>query len=622
MTGTSVNEEILLQVLNDIGPVKNIKIGPDTNSILRNHAYVKYYFKEDGERAIEQLDRSSIDFSFITARWAIYDPFKKKRNPIEHKKKIKKIKKINKTDIPTGYIISEMQEYVNSLFDIRKHDIIEIINKKNLNELKIYKDNNNIKEFSEINNKYFNIQEYCCVEDNQVPNIDDDYFNIIEYCRSNKNIPEWMTNFIISHYTQKRYDIIELIRMKKIKEIIEYMKYENENDDIEFISLNDENFDIVEFCKDKNNKVADYMKDFILSHLTQSRSKVVEFLRENNYIELKRYTKENKLEFKTLNDEDFNIYNIIVTVKITRRERSIFDDIIIVNDRYNDDEDDEKTFDDLVKFVKDNNIKFKNINDENFDIIEYLDLKNKSTEITNFIFKQFDEKRSKDLNDKSFDILTYAINFKASNDMINFIINQRGYDFSKYNSVENSPLYLALYQENLSLVDLLIRNRTYEISKLNINQYNSKITKKLINKNKLNKKIIKYLMNHGYKLEYLINSFGMNDINSDLYQYILKNYIFDNTFILYLINVRKNQIRLSTIELFDKIKNEKRKYNTSLSPMNTSLSPMYISLSPMRLSEYYSNRAFNIINSIEGTGRNFLIISLELFQNIIINILQ
>lgn len=126
-----------------------------------------------------------------------------------------------------------------------------------------------------------------------------------------------MTNFIISHYTQKRYDIIELIRMKKIKEIIEYMKYENENDDIEFISLNDENFDIVEFCKDKNNKVADYMKDFILSHLTQSRSKVVEFLRENNYIELKRYTKENKLEFKTLNDEDFNIYNIIVTVKIT-----------------------------------------------------------------------------------------------------------------------------------------------------------------------------------------------------------------------------------------------------------------------------------------------------------------
>ena len=567
-------------------------------------------------------------------------------------------------------MISEMEEYVNSLFDVRKHDIIKIIKRKNLSELKLYKDNHNIKEFHDINDKYFNIQEYCCSPENQVPNsikeyvihnfyenrikliellhkkkfndikdyvqknkieiksIDDEYFSIIEYCRSNRYIPEWMTNFIISHYTLKRYNVIELIRAKKIKELIEYMKSdkkEEEDDEIEFISLNDENFDIVEFCKDENNKVADFMKSFIFSHLTKTRSKVVEILRENSYTKLKSYTKNVHLEFKTLNDENFNIYEHYRisknNPKLIGKGRSSFfskeiNDFMIIHHDNNrasivdiinsilrservkrrslfifriEEEEEEnmeppKTFEDLENFVINNDIKFEDINDENFDIIEFLNLKNKSKEITNFIFEHFSEERKKvmnliehnqllelksytindliilkDLNDKSFDILLYAFNVNASNEMINFIIQQRGYDFSKYNSLENSPLYKAFSQGNIELVNLLLRNTTNNISKFDINQYKSNLTTELIRHDELNKKIIKYLIYHGYKVKYLLISFDINNKNNDLYQYVIKKYIFDNSFIFSLINMGRNNIALSKVDLNMKFEDEKRK---------------------------------------------------------------
>lgn len=654
-----------------------------------------------GERAIEQLNNTYVFSSIINIGWTSQDPFKNKNYL-----KIKDKNNIENDNNSNVHLISEMEEYINSLFDIRKHDVIEIINRKNLNELKMYQDNNNLKEFSELNDKYFNIQKYCCSPENQVPDniknyiiynysknrkniielshkrkfvdikkyvtdnnmeiksIDDEYFNIIEYCRSNDNIPDWMTKFIISHYTQKRYKVVELIRGKKVGELLGYMnsEKENSNDGIEFLSLNDENFDIVEFCKDEDNKVTDYMKNFIISHLTEARSKVVELLRDNNYKGLKSYTKNNKLEFKNLNDENFNIFDFYRTSKTEIYGRRSFseeiNDFMLThydNDRAtivniiksifkkdisiegigihfswlipeeSDDEIGKKTFNDLEDFVNNHNIKFKNINDENFDIIKFLELETKSKEITTFIFKHFDDTRSKvidiieryntdelksytlnnliilkDLNDKSFDILNYAFNANAPNEMIDFIINQRGYDFSNYNKLESSPYYLAFSKGNIELVDLLYKYSMNKHIKFDINQHGSDIIKKLNLLKKLNKKTINYLINHGYKLKYIMDSINelLNTKNNELVLYIFKKYIFDNAFILSLLYIRKERIQLNKTNFNKLIMNEKNKYKNS-----TSRSILRMLYGFYSIDNIDNSKVRQLVLSIEKTGK-------------------
>eukprot|EP00833_Pecoramyces_ruminatium_P013731 jgi/Orpsp1_1/1187763/evm.model.d7180000059975.1 len=82
-------------------------------------------------------------------------------------------------------------------------------------------------------------------------NLNDDYFDIIKYCLSRKlKVTPRIRNFVISHFDQKRSDIVEYIRDDKIWELKKYIR----NNKIQLDTLNDEYFNLLTYCQDERNR--------------------------------------------------------------------------------------------------------------------------------------------------------------------------------------------------------------------------------------------------------------------------------------------------------------------------------------------------------------------------------
>lgn len=196
------------------------------------------------------------------------------------------------------------------------------------------------------------------------------------------------------------------------------------------------------------------------------------------------------------------------------------------------------------------------------EIIEILQ-KNNITKFQNYI--QENNILLHELNNDTFDILIYAIENNVSIDILKYIINNTKYITYNYHIIDNdnnrikTPLMVALANNNFYVANLLLKKNA------DINYLNEDIINNLWNQRLLNQKNLKFILNHSYNIEFITSSLIIDFINcfeNDILEIIFKYYIFDNDFILNLLNNyynQDNQEALTDLELENIIKNERKK---------------------------------------------------------------
>jgi len=164
----------------------------------------------------------------------------------------------------------------------------------------------------------------------------------------------------------------------------------------------------------------------------------------------------------------------------------------------------------------------------------------------------------KDLNNEEFDILMYTIEKNVSLDIIKFIIDQNQYSTYNYVINENNrqkvPLISAILNNNFEIADLLIQH------KANINQYD--IIYYLFKINMLNSKNLNYILYNGFNIRnittYLINEL-IETKNNFVLNRIFEFYLFNNEFILSLLKIYKNRECLTDQQIMDIVMKEKKR---------------------------------------------------------------
>lgn len=212
----------------------------------------------------------------------------------------------------------------------------------------------------------------------------------------------------------------------------------------------------------------------------------------------------------------------------------------------------------IMKFIKNNDLpSLKNYVIENNISIKKYKYTNKSSNLLDKV------------DNDEFDILVYSIENNASMEIIDYIIfhgqyknfNYPIYDVYFYD-MKNSPLFSALAKNNFTIALKLI-NKKAELS----NAWNT-ILKPLLEFNSLNKKNLKFILNVDFEGK-LFNNFITDIILSSieykeeqLVEFIREMfnfYIFNNVFILKLLNFYKNHYSLSKQKLENIIIKEKNK---------------------------------------------------------------
>jgi len=212
-----------------------------------------------------------------------------------------------------------------------------------------------------------------------------------------------------------------------------------------------------------------------------------------------------------------------------------------------------------------NNINLQEYGYENNQKIKELILKRRN-------FKGISSDLNIYLENVNFDPLIYAIEKNCSIDFIKFII-------SKYNNLNydiadgKNPLFLSIKNNCFSIADLLLQKNA-DIHYINSKKKN--IVQYLLDNDKLTKKQLIFLLNRGFDFNSLIYSKPRFNqiINKTTFEYLMRNAkenfksmfnvffentVFNNDFILNLININKQYICLSNKTLKQLIYNEKNK---------------------------------------------------------------
>jgi len=169
-----------------------------------------------------------------------------------------------------------------------------------------------------------------------------------------------------------------------------------------------------------------------------------------------------------------------------------------------------------------------------------------------------------DFNNENFDLLIYSLKHYASIEIINYVIihcqyNTLNYTFQDY----GTPLFLAIARQEFKIADLLIKHKAdinYRIVK--VNNESIGIIYYLYKINCLYNENLKYILDKDFNIESitpnLLSDLVSNHKNDNL-EIIFKHYIFDNEFILSLLNIYKNKTPYSRKQLQEMTLNEKNK---------------------------------------------------------------
>jgi len=450
-------------------------------------------------------------------------------------------------------VSNDIKYFILSHFNSQRITVINLIKKNNILNLKKYMEENNI-EFKSLN---------------------DAYFDIIDFCNNNtNNIGIRMKNFILTNFSKARGEILKLIKNKDINALRNFIA----SNDIELCQLSDKHFDIREYCTKSENYITPNMKAYILSHYDNIRSDVVELLRYNKYIELKALVDEKNIEFKDLNDDYFDI--IKYYMETSRNPHQEIIEFMIIN--YSMERKyiiklinlEEKNL--LEIYVKKHNFYFNTMNDKYFNIYSYVNSKNSPRKIKYLISDYYDKERndikdiikSKDIEkfkdyislknikfsklcDKYFDIMSFAIKYDASMEIIKTIAKQYDYKYPVNNNEELncSPIYWALFMNNYIAAELLIKR-----GKIDINVFGDKLLSKLKDNYSFTESNINYILQNNFKIETIQNFLRKNNhlhlkelINNNNFEILNSCYynpLFENKFILDMLNCYKNKTSL------------------------------------------------------------------------------
>ena len=410
-------------------------------------------------------------------------------------------------------VSKEIKNFIFKNYDKKRKEAMEIIKQNNLDALKEYTTTNNI-EFNNFTDEDFNIFLY-----------------VLKHYKL-KNISYEVKDYVKINYDRTRSEIVALIQKNNTADLIKYI---NDNH-IELESLNDKFFDIVTFCKGgRKNNVSRSMINFVISHLNKHRYTIVELVRAGNKFKIEKYLKENNLELKDLNDDDFNIIDYCMSE--FNRIKDYMKQYIILNiDNHH------KNIiklikngitDDLKKYFKANNIELKSIDNQYFHCIDFCE----TDEMKNFITINYTRNRSeivdfikngdidqlinylkdnnlelKDVNGENFDIIKFCQSDSSIDDtMTQFVVNH--YNRSKIFIID------LLQSGKLSELEEYINENNFEFESLKTNSFNIFQYYNSVNDSNIKKFILK---NYNNKMKTIIKFIETDSLDE------LKNYLNEN----------------------------------------------------------------------------------------------
>jgi len=212
-------------------------------------------------------------------------------------------------------------------------------------------------------------------------------------------------------------------------------------------------------------------------------------------------------------------------------------------------------FSELQDYVKAKKINLREFKSNVFDILIYSIENDASIPFITLLLNHFHYKN-----------LNYTFKEVEEGDRVSISDESLSEEYSLYKKYK-VPLFLALNYERFDLAHLLLRQNadinyrfwTDTGQEINIFQYLLHINGNIFS---FNNKIIKNILKSGLYLkgissELIINS--IQEYRNDALEFIFKHYIYDNTFILYLLNFCKNKVAFTDQQLQDIINKEKGK---------------------------------------------------------------
>jgi len=421
----------------------------------------------------------------------------------------------------------KMKSFIIHHFDKKREKIIELMKKNDIAEIKKFLIKNNI----------------------ELRDLDDNHFSIIDYVKSSSDFifPNTMQWFILSHYNQKRYEIIELIRNDCISDLKRYIDIH----DIEFESLNDKYFNLIQYINFCENCISSTMKYFVLSHYNRKRYRIVELIRYDNVKKLKKYIEDNNIYLEEIYDDDFNLLkyvrlntnHISLNMKIfvlthLNKKRHIIVEIINKNN-----------YQELKEYIEMNNIELKSYNDTYFDIIRYsfslYDQEIISFKVRDYIILAYDKRRREIIEIIKKNDINELKKYVFENNIILDNLNGNHFNIVKYTSS-------YLYDVKPEIINFI---------KANHNKNGTQIFKNLIKENKynnlknfveINNFYLKSLNNYDFDiLNYSMNLFNSGIISSQIKDFIFNHYDQKRNEIIELIH--KNNIDI--LKEYSKINN-------------------------------------------------------------------
>ncbi|ORX85785.1 hypothetical protein BCR32DRAFT_265423 [Anaeromyces robustus] len=215
--------------------------------------------------------------------------------------------------------------------------------------------------------------------------------------------------------------------------------------------------------------------------------------------------------------------------------------------------------DNIIKIIQENNI---------LEIKKYIknnsiDLKELNKSVHNVSKYMTDDNYNNLFDTNGFDVLITSIENDITLDKIKFLMDECQYETLNYHIYNKkfgrrSPLLSALLKHDYNIADYLINygaDINYDICYLEIIYY-------LDGLNKLDEKTLKYIIRKGYDIKkienYIISNF-LEKNQSHFIGILIKKFIYDNKFILNLLNYYKNKTPLSDELLTKMINDEKSK---------------------------------------------------------------
>ncbi|ORX78985.1 hypothetical protein BCR32DRAFT_269739 [Anaeromyces robustus] len=584
-----------------------------------------------------------------------------------------------------------MKMFILSNYSKERIDIINLIKNNDINELKNYFVKKDF-EFKDINDEDFNIIRYSIVNikngakqtinyiithDNKrrgnvidrmitndiielknyiennniiVTDLNDKCFNITTYAiflyNSHKITCE-IKEFIMICFDINKSSIISLIQKNEINKLINYIERNN----IVLENFSYKNFDIIKFCYDDANKISYIMKYFVISHYTKDRFMVVELLRKNDIDYLKKYIEKRNIELKNLSDNKFDlikycdgfIYSKIKNFVISHytKERYAVVELIMLND-----------IEKLKNYIEKNNINFKALNDNYFNIIEFCNnyMDEISSEMNDFIVSNCDDKQKsviefiksdnieqlkcylekeqielKQLNNKRFNLITYinsldekkSISKKMKYYIINHynktisniteLISRNNYESFLHYIKKNNIVLETLNEGPFDIVDYCLYNRlkiNYKIKDYIYKSIEKKyIIQKMILKNYINE--LKYYTIR-YKIEFkaikdnypdMLDYYNHDNISILMKQFIMSHWDKKRMDLIYL--VRSNNIS-KLRDLKEEIKNYDDEY-FNIREYCTSLDLTISHQMKVHIVTNYNNKHGELLNIIKNT---------------------